>query len=154
MPGHAQKNGGVDQAKTISVTVGDIVKKQLLYVNYGRVFLDLIMAVLLIFVVSFGFKHEAGTAKKSLNVDAMPIYIKTDIKVGDIWNEAFKDKKESYSVKVEKFKTAVALKCTKIQTHPLCMCVAASGTSEITAKSCLLQLQLVSSTNRVQQKNH
>ena len=68
MPGHAQKNGGVDQAKTISVTVGDIVKKQPLYVNYGRVLLDLIMAVLLILVVSFGFKHETVTASK-----AMPI---------------------------------------------------------------------------------
>ena len=139
MSGHAKMNGGVDQAKTMSLTVGDIVKKQPLYVNYGRVFLDLVMVVLLISTVATGFKHKSGTAKKSLNVDAMPIYIKTDIKVGDMWNEAFKDKKESYEVKVEKFKVAVALKCTKIQTHPLCMCVAASGTSEITAKNCLLK---------------
>ena len=127
----------------VQVSTGDILEKQPLYINYGRVLLDLIMAVLLIFVVSSGFRHETETSKAmpiytAKTSGAMPIYIKTDIKVGDMWTEASKDETES-TAKVEKFKKAVALKCDKVQRHPLCMCVAASGTSEVHTKSCLLK---------------
>ena len=118
----------------------DMFSMQPQFVNYGRVALDMIMVILLVLVVISDVGTGSKLAGKSLNVHAMPVYIKGDINAGDIWTEAMDDSSNTDdAMKVADFQTKVAAKCTGITTHPLCMCVAASGSSLTITKNCLLK---------------
>ena len=116
-----------------------IFSMQPVFVNYGRVALDVVMLILLAFFVVNEVKTASKLAGKSINVHAMPIYIKGDIKVGDLWKTAMDLKDTTDALRVAAFQTEIAAACTGITTHPLCSCVAASGSSKTITQNCLLK---------------
>ena len=120
--------------------VGSMFDMQPQFVNYGRVVLDLIMVILLVLVVISDIGTHAKRPGMSLNIHAMPIYKKIDIKLGDIWTKAMQDDTHTTDLmKVTAFQTDVAAKCNTIRKHPLCVCVAAAGSSMSINKNCMLK---------------
>ena len=133
MPGAAVEKGADN--------VPDILINQPVYMNYGRVALDALMAVILIFVITSDPVAKSDLDNKQfLHVHEVPIYIKHDIPVGDIWAKAqLATGLKTDEEKLAEFKKHLAVECLTIELHPLCKCVADSGTSTIQTKNCLLQ---------------
>jgi hypothetical protein len=110
------------------------------WINYGRVFLDVVMTVLLIFVVAADVGRKDLPGGSPLHVHQVPIYIKGDVGFATIWSESLNDKALTTDAdKVASFTTQAAIKCTNITEHPMCTCIAANTlNSPIVAKNCLL----------------
>ena len=123
-----------------NATASNILENQPDYVNYARVAMDVIMTILLIFVVAADVGTSATKPGKSLHVHEMPIYMKKPMNFGDLWKNAQDDKLLATDVaKVISFKKKIAIECEDIHKHPMCTCIAASGSSPTVAKNCLLQ---------------
>ena len=112
MPGAA-----VDKSDEI---VPDILINQPVYMNYGRVALDALMAVILIFVITSDPVAKSDLDNKQfLHVHEVPIYIKHDIPVGDIWAKAqLATGLKTDEEKLAEFKKHLAVECLTIDsTH-------------------------------------
>ncbi|KAJ1466983.1 hypothetical protein T484DRAFT_3632196 [Baffinella frigidus] len=111
------------------------------WVNYGRVFVDVVMAMILIFVVTADIGRSKSLPGAPIHVHEMPVCLKHDMDFSFMWQEAHKDTALSTgAAKVGKFNALVAVECASIETHPMCVCIAANTANDtIVAKNCLLQ---------------
>jgi hypothetical protein len=110
------------------------------WINYGRVFLDVVMTILLIFVVSTDVGRNDLPAGSPLHVHQVPVYLKEDIGFPAMWSDSLGDASLlNDQAKVSAFMAKAQTKCATIITHPMCVCIAANTQkSVIVAKNCLL----------------
>ena len=111
------------------------------WVNYGRVFLDVIMTILLIFVVAADVGRSEFETLVPLHVHQVPVYLKRGMDLDKMWSRAHDDKNAATDMeKVAVFNTLVRTECTSIVTHPMCVCIEANTLNDpIVAKNCLLE---------------
>jgi hypothetical protein len=137
-----ENKGGSAHQKGVMDT---ILQSQPTWINYVRVGLDVVMAIILIFVVSGqvnnGDPNTLTTTHGApgLHVHEMPIYLKSSVALGDMWSDADKPKEAPEADKLAAFKSKVATACTDIHNHPMCLCISGSST-RIDAKNCLLRM--------------
>lgn len=113
------------------------------WVNYCRVFLDIIMVGLLLCVVATSVRVQSTERLKAVPVHEVPIYVKQNVDYVDMWNKAISDTDVDEMGKVRKFQAAAATACEGAELHPMCGCIQ-NATTEETAKNCLLQYPIPS----------
>jgi hypothetical protein len=107
------------------------------WINYGRVVVDVIMAVLLVFAIIGEIDNSQTLNRKSIHVHQIPVYLKSTVDFSSMWTKA-QLVTGSNATKLDAFKKAVSDQCIDIQGHPMCVCINVA-VDEIVTKNCLLQ---------------
>jgi hypothetical protein len=133
-----------DQNDVTPTNRGDDVNKlfsdQPTFVNYGRVFLDVVMTCVLTAVVINEIGTNQTDGRKQLSVHEVPIYFKHGMMQGDLWEHVMSDKTlKNDPERVDKFKRDMNKTCAPIHGHPLCVCIRNVNSSIADCKDCMLQ---------------
>ena len=73
--------------KTMGEAVEKVMADQPTFVNYGRVFLDVIMTIILTAVVISAVGNNKDSEFQKKLVHDVPIYMKKGMMTGDLWNK-------------------------------------------------------------------
>jgi hypothetical protein len=115
------------------------------FVHYGRVILDVVLVILLMFVVIADVGREPTLHSTKLHIHEMPVYLKQSMGFSDMWHEAHLDVNETPEGNLTGFQKLANHTCHPIAQHPMCVCIAHANTT-VRAKNCLLQQPMPSVT--------
>ena len=133
-----------DAVTKAATAAKDVIERELLnapsWINYGRVFLDVVMTILLIFVVAADVGRNESLPAPPLHVHQIPVYVKLDMNFDKMWESAHKDPLlTTDAAKVAAFNSLVLTECASIPKHPMCVCIKDNILHDtIVAKNCLL----------------
>jgi hypothetical protein len=108
------------------------------WVNYGRVFLDVVMIGLLLLVVARSVRVHNDDPKMAIHVHQVPVYLKHGVDYDSMWRKASGSTELDDAGKLLSFRTDATAACVGAATHPTCMCIT-NSTSLVGAKNCIVQ---------------
>ena len=108
------------------------------WVNYGRVFIDIIMMGLLVCIVARDVRVHSDHPEMSIHLHEVPVYLKHNVDYNHMWEKAEGSTDLDDAEKLLKFQTPAAATCISIKEHPMCVCIR-DASYMLDAKNCLLQ---------------